>query len=683
VDGHRRQPIASGDPALDAAAIPTDRRQFRGLVLVLIAFCLAILAQRSLTVDRLIIDGLLLYALTGFLVIRALGVGDVPPFRPFAAQRTADVGAVASPRAHRGLLGGVAVASGMLAFVTLEKNTFTPLGTVAWLTACGAFLAATWDWPSGSWWRERLAAWRRPRAEPRLSWTLLVLTLVLLVAAFYRFYQLDATPAEPTSDHIEKLLDVREIMNGRRPIFLPNNAGREAIMFYWTAGLSSLLGFGFLTLKFSAALAGLLSIPAVFLLARELFNPRVGLIAAFVVAISKWHVNITRLGLRFPFSPLFSALSLYFLYRALRANRRNDWLLAGLLLGLGQFGYTTMRIMPLVFAAWIAAKLILDRDFGPAGLRGFVGNILASAGAAALAVLPMARYAYEFPQDFFRRTLTRSTGAEEPLVGDTALVFLDNMKNGLLAFNWRGDRGWFHNLSNDPLLDPVSGALFVIGVCYLGWLLLRRDVRAAYLGLAFLMLLLPSTLAVAFPAENPSTSRMSAAIPIVAIVVALPVWLVAERARRALPGWGGTVFAVLFAATLGILAARLNYHSYFVEYDRAYRLAAPNTSEIGRVVRGFADSVGDLQHAYYVSWPHWVDHRNIALMAGDIMWRNELLDIERARDHMADSAPKLYVLNVADEKSAAVLRALYPTGQYRIERSAVGKDFAVFFVPGA
>jgi hypothetical protein len=671
------------DPTPTTATVPAVGRQFRGLVLLLVAFSLAILGQRSLTVDRLVIDGLLLYALAGFLVVRALDVGDVLPFRPFQAPTIADVGAVATPPAVRGLLLGVAAGSGLLAFLTLEKDTFAPLGTVAWLAACGAYFAANWEWPSGSWWRERYTSWTRPRAEPRVSWTLVFLGLVLLVAAFFRFYLLDATPAEPTSDHIEKLRDVREIMDGRRPIFLPANAGREAIMFYWTAGLSGLVGFGFLTLKFSAALAGLLSIPAVFLLAREIFNPRVALITAFVVAISKWHVNVTRLGLRFPFSPLFSALSLWFLYRALRDNRRNDWLLAGLLLGLGQFGYTTMRIMPLVFAAWIAAKLLLDRDFGPSGLRGFLGNALVAAGATVLAVLPMARYAYEFPHDFFRRTLTRSTAAERPVAGDPIVVFLDNVKNGLLAFNWRGDVSWLHNLPSDPLLDPVSGALFVLGVCYLGWLLLhRRDVRAAYLGSAFLILLLPSALALAFPIENPSASRLSAVIPIVAIVVALPVWLVFERARRALPGRGGTIFAALFAATLGILAARLNYHTYFVEYDRAYRQSAPNSSEMGRVLHGFANSIGDLQHAYLVVWPHWIDHRNVALAAGDLSWNNLLDNAEHARSHTADPSNKLYLLNVNDRASLGKLREIYPAGQERVVNSALGKDFVVFFVPG-
>ena len=101
------------------------------------------------------------------------------------------------------------------------------------------------------------------------------------------------------------------------------------------------------------------------------------------------------------------------------------------------------------------------------------------------------------------------------------------------------------------------------------------------------------------------------------------------------------------------------------------------------MVRGFADSVGDMNRAYHVAYPHWADTRNIAINAGDITWRNAILDIQQARSHVNDPAPKLYLLHVDDQKSLAFLQSLFPEGQVRRFRSKTpGKDFLIFFVPG-
>ena len=54
---------------------------------------------------------------------------------------------------------------------------------------------------------------------------------------FFRVYRLAEVPAEMTSDHAEKLIDVQDILDGQRPIFLPRNTGREAVQFYLTAFL--------------------------------------------------------------------------------------------------------------------------------------------------------------------------------------------------------------------------------------------------------------------------------------------------------------------------------------------------------------------------------------------------------------------------------------------------------------
>ena len=50
-------------------------------------------------------------------------------------------------------------------------------------------------------------------------------------------------------------------------------------------------------------------------------------------------------GLRYPLSPLFVAWTCFFLVRALKRQSRNDYMLAGLMLGIGLNGYSPFRVV--------------------------------------------------------------------------------------------------------------------------------------------------------------------------------------------------------------------------------------------------------------------------------------------------------------------------------------------------
>ncbi len=106
----------------------------------------------------------------------------------------------------------------------------------------------------------------------------MVLAGILLIGVFFYFYNLDGVPAEMTSDHAEKLLDVNDVVTGGlRPIFFERNTGREPIQFYLTAAFIGATGhpIDHMALKLITATLGVLVIPFTFLLARELFDVKV------------------------------------------------------------------------------------------------------------------------------------------------------------------------------------------------------------------------------------------------------------------------------------------------------------------------------------------------------------------------------------------------------------------------
>ena len=560
-----------------------------------------------------------------------------------------------------------------------------------------AFLAAFGELDVAAW-RARLATLvTRRQWNISISWVGLSLALVLAVGIFFRFYQLDRIPAEMTSDHAEKLLDVYDVLHGQHRIFFPRNTGREAFQFYLTAFLIRYLGFDIshIALKVGTSLFGVFAIPFAFLLARELYDDLVGVLAAALLAVSFWHVAITRVGLRFPFTAAFATPTLYFLFRGFKYGRRNDWLLAGLFLGIGLHTYTAMRVVPILVAALVGLKLawdlgvrLLKREASDAGevsalTWDFWGNVALTYIMMLLAFMPLLRYMVDEPRMFWYRVLTRSGNLEHPVPQSKLMVFLGNVKNALLMFNVRGDQVWVNTIPGRPVLDYVTGALFVLGVVWLLWYLVRRGERtSAYVMVCLFMLLLPSILSLSFPNENPSVVRAGGAVVIATLIAALPLAFVARRVRVALGEGGGWVAGVMVVLLL-LVIARANYHMYFIEYDEQFRRSAWNSTEMGEVVRGFANSVGDMAHVWHIAYPYWVDTRNIAINAGDITWNQAILDVEQIRSHAADPYNKLYILYPQDQRAIQVLREVFPEGQLRQHPSRTpGKEFLTYFVPG-
>lgn len=571
----------------------------------------------------------------------------------------------------------------------LEGNRFTLIGTSAWLGSVLLFLLAFWQGevtlprPSAAL-RQRVGRWLMSREV----WAV---ALVLLLALAARLYRLESVPPEMNSDHVEKLLDVNDVLNGRHYIFFERNTGREPMQFYLVAAIIRLLdtGLSFYSLKLSNVLMGVLSVLGTYLLGREAGGRRVGWLAAFFVAVALWPVGTSRIGLRYPFAPAFTSLSLWLLWRALRTGQRNDWLLAGLMLGLGLHGYTSFRIMPLVVAATVGVRLLVAPPPGWRGWWRLAQNLVLCAGVMLLLFLPLGRYMTEWPDRFWYRSLTRSTDLEQPLAGPLWQVAGQTVARTVGMFNWVGDRVFVSTIPNVPVLDAISAAFFLVG---LGWGLVAlvrggpsRWVAAATLVGGFL-LLLPSALNFAFPLESPSVVRTGGAIPLVALLFALGVRAIVEQGRAAWPGrWGRrgvTVGVALLLLSMGFI----NYQRYFGPYVTIYRSLAMNTGEVSATLRDYLSVVGDTDHMMVKGWPHWVDTRALAIQLGDVGWeqrRSSMQLLPLVGVAPEDGQALLFLLHPADSLSLKTLQKHYPTGWPITFRSPTPhRDYILFIVPG-
>ena len=103
------------------------------------------------------------------------------------------------------------------------------------------------------------------QAWARAHWDLLLLLLILAVAAFVRFHQLDLYPNGCQSDECNNGLDALKWLNGvpYRP-YAETNEGQATLFTYLIALSFKLFGVGVPQMRLVAALAGLLTVAAFF-----------------------------------------------------------------------------------------------------------------------------------------------------------------------------------------------------------------------------------------------------------------------------------------------------------------------------------------------------------------------------------------------------------------------------------
>ena len=355
---------------------------------------------------------------------------------------------------------------------------------------------------------------------------LLPLLAIVALAAFFRLYRLDHVPPGLFGDEAANGVEATAILRGERfPIYIeePGPAkwgSREALYHYAMAGVFAVFGGSPTTIRLTSALLGILTVALFFPLARRWLGPRAGFFAAGLFAVSRWHVTASRLGLRAILVPLFVVLVLL-AFSALATSRKWRWaLLLGVLTGLGFYTYPSYWAVP---PALCLVGFAAYRAGSPS--RGGLGLALCTVLVAVAVAAPLLGYALRRPDYFFGRTanvlqIHASNGHADSL--------RDHVQGVLFSLHLRGDENPRHNIPLAPLLDPITGVLFLIGL----YRLLRHFDRASPVHvalLAFLLLpLVPEALGDAAPHALRGLGALPAIFAICGLVFGLP-----EAARAA------------------------------------------------------------------------------------------------------------------------------------------------------
>lgn len=586
-------PMAEQKPIDTQSGLPAWSR----LVLGLFAIGIAVAAQFQLTAGNAQFSALL-YAAALMAMIGAAYNRRGPDVRlaPAAVLRL-------PIWVWPGLLG--ALGAIILAVLALARFTPDPPPLSAWtlhLSSLGLFVVSML-------WLDSLTVAAASDEETR-PWSIterVAMAAILALGVFMRLYRFDELPYGTWYDEAENGLQALRILE--QPDFWPLFVGSihaPAHYLYLIAGSFQILGPTTEAIRAVSVVMGLGAVWSGYLVGRELFGRRLpGLTVAFLIAVSAWTVNFSRIGMYNIATPFFELLTIGFLLRGMRRQRLADYLWAGLSMGLGFSFYSAFQLFLPVVALFVIYTLIVRRGFLRQGWPG----LLVMGMMALLVVAPIVQFAYHHPDIYFSRTQDTFLFADKS-EDERWPALVESVRKHVLMFNLRGDPNGRHNLPGEPMLDPILGALLVLGLGLSLWRFYRPGSLLLLLWMA--VMLLGGILSLDF--EAPQSLRAIGTLPAAYLLAAVPIetlwraWQETATGRR---------YPRLFVWPLLIALASVAYINYEAYFERrATDFASWNAfSTPESIAAALLREEGDEAEFYIISFFH--GHPTLHFLARD------------------------------------------------------------------
>jgi 4-amino-4-deoxy-L-arabinose transferase-like glycosyltransferase len=406
---------------------------------------------------------------------------------------------------------------------------------------------------------------------------MILLAVILLAAAFFRFWELDSAPPGLTHDEANNFHDAAGVLQGVRPLYFPVAQGKEPLYPYSVASLMALLGRSPWVMRLTSGLWGLLLVVMAYAWARRAFDRSTALLTTAGLAVGFWPVSVARMGLRAITLPALFTTAAFLTWRAMEATgtdsapaarrRVAPYVVAGVALGLCLYTYLAARLMPAVPLLFCLYLALFRRDWW----REVRGGLLVALLVATIVATPLFLYLRSHPAAEIRiGQLDRPLRA---LLDGDATPLLDRTKEAAGMLSIDGDTFIPYNIPGKPLMDPVMSALFYGG-------LLLALVRWRRPACAYAVLWLAAGLAPALATGIEAANlRAVAAQP---VVMLFPALALAEGGRYLVRAWGSRpgrqrsaeLVLVVSALILFAITAGLSFRDYFVRWvnDRDVRV---------------------------------------------------------------------------------------------------------------
>jgi 4-amino-4-deoxy-L-arabinose transferase-like glycosyltransferase len=309
------------------------------------------------------------------------------------------------------------------------------------------------------------------------------------------------------------------------------------------------------------------TIPALYILARELFDRAVAVYATLMFAVSHYLLSYSHTVYDNVFAILPFTWSLALAVIGLRRSSPAWLYAAGVVAGLGFYTFPTARMAPIVLFLFLVTL----------GRRAWHPAILLPIGLGLLVtVLPL--FASD-GLDAISASRDRTVFGFTPDHEAVGIRILQNLPRSSLVWSYNPNAGHFVSGS---LFDPVSAVLLALGLGY-GLARIRQQayrLLAIWLGVTVLFA------GVFSPYDRAPYDRLHLLLPVVSIYAALALDALVRLGSRVVPGRRGMVMYAGVAAfiVLAPVLAYLNLYRFFIDSPKV----VPSTEE--RIALGGLES---------------------------------------------------------------------------------------------
>jgi 4-amino-4-deoxy-L-arabinose transferase-like glycosyltransferase len=390
--------------------------------------------------------------------------------------------------------------------------------------------------------------------------TVILLFGFMIVAFALRAFNISHNPSVFTGDEASSGLSAVLFVQGKvNNIFTIGWFSFPSFFNFLQSLFIRLFGQTAEALRLLSALIGALTVGAVFLLGRKLFNLWAGIYAALFLTVFHYHNHFSRIGLNNVWDGLWFTMVLGLLWYGWEKGDRLSFLLSGLCLGLAQYFYVSSRALLLLVPLLILILALADRK--SAGKR--FGDIVLMALVCLVVILPLMLFFIQFPMEynapFHRATIFGDWMAvKAQLTGQSPLVIiLDQIRLSFAGIFSVPLRGPFYEPTT-PLLRPVSAFLFFLGLLllFLKWRVKRTYILILWMGVIVL---------IGGLSENtPAAQRYIAITPVVALTIGFGLAELGGFLGKFRPRYSRWIFAALLTILIvfGVDELKFYYSDY-------------------------------------------------------------------------------------------------------------------------
>ncbi|MDB5183467.1 MAG: hypothetical protein JWO07_148 [Candidatus Saccharibacteria bacterium] len=394
----------------------------------------------------------------------------------------------------------------------------------------------------------------------------IILALIVLLAIVLRLWGFPYTPNGLNQDEISAGYESYSLLTtgadrwgNHLPAYFPSwGSGMNVLYSYLSVPVIALFGLTPLAVRFVAVVLGIASIPLFYVAVRHYYGRKLAMIAAFFLAVSQWHVLLSRWGLESNLLPFFILLGLVSFTAALRPSIKRPWILFAFVpFALALYAY---GIGVIVVALFVVLLVVCNRKniFTKATWKYWTGAaVIALIMATPFLLSQVKTYVVKAPMAIehvlpFSIPSLASTRLSEVSGGNT---LHENAK--FVASGFDDGLAW-NSVPGYKLFTPLMIVISGIGICYRLYIAYRSKGREVSPFLLWVIACIPLFLTIPL-----NINRSNALYLPLIVCLADGILVIARLFHRRL-------LSTVFIAVAAICVLVINIHALTVYFSPTY-----------------------------------------------------------------------------------------------------------------